>query len=70
MNARARCKLRRKLLRAEQRQQEIRLGRKIETSLLNCSEKVVKAITLPTPKSTMRYCGSVCLPNTYLFSVK
>lgn len=70
MNAKARCKLRRKLRRAEQRKQELMICRKVETGLLNCSETVAKAITMPSTKSDIRYSGSVCLPKTYLFSVK
>lgn len=46
MNVKTRCKLRSKLLRAAQRRHELMPGRTIETSLLNCSEKVAKAIIL------------------------
>lgn len=69
MNAKERCKLIRKLRRAEQRSNEMKLGRKIESTLLNCSEKVAKAMMMPSAKSTEVYSGSVCLPRVYWFKV-
>ena len=66
MNAKSRCKLRRKLRRCEHRSKEIRLGRKIETTLLNCSESVVSAISLPSLRE-QKYNGSRLFQNAYLF---
>lgn len=54
MNAKQRCKLRRLERRSEERNSanaERRLARKITTTLSGCSERTVKALSLPTPRA-------------------
>lgn len=54
MNAKQRCKLRRLERRSEERNSadaERRLARKIATTLSGCSERTVKALSLPTPRA-------------------
>ncbi|WP_423731642.1 hypothetical protein [Hafnia paralvei] len=55
MNAKQRCKLRRLERRSEERNSanaERRLANKIATTLSGCSERTVKALSLPTPRAT------------------
>ena len=54
MNAKKRCKLRRLERRSEERNSanaERRLANKIATTLSGCSERTVKALSLPTPRA-------------------
>ncbi|MBI0277119.1 regulator [Hafnia alvei] len=54
MNAKQRCKLRRLERRSEERNSanaERRLASKIATTLSGCSERTVKALSLPTPRA-------------------
>lgn len=54
MNAKQRCKLRRLERRSEERNSadaERRLANKIGTTLSGCSERTVKALSLPTPRA-------------------
>lgn len=54
MNAKQRCKLRRLERRSEERNSanaERRLANKIATTLSGCSERTVKALSLPTPRA-------------------
>lgn len=54
MNAKQRCKLRRLERRREERNSanaERRLASKIATTLSGCSERTVKALSLPTPRA-------------------
>lgn len=54
MNAIQRCKLRRLERRSEERNSanaERRLANKIATTLSGCSERTVKALSLPTPRA-------------------
>ncbi|WP_279156292.1 hypothetical protein [Obesumbacterium proteus] len=54
MNAKQRCKLRRLERRSEERNSanaERRLASKIDTTLSGCSERTVKALSLPTPRA-------------------
>lgn len=54
MNAKQRCKLRRLERRSEERSSanaERRLANKIATTLSGCSERTVKALSLPTPRA-------------------
>ncbi|WP_336191721.1 hypothetical protein [Hafnia paralvei] len=54
MNAKQRCKLRRLERRSEERNSanaERRLANKISTTLSGCSERTVKALSLPTPRA-------------------
>lgn len=54
MNAKQRCKLRRLERRSEERNSanaERRLANKITTTLSGCSERTVKALSLPTPRA-------------------
>lgn len=54
MNAKQRCKLRRLERRSEERNSanaELRLASKIATTLSGCSERTVKALSLPTPRA-------------------
>ncbi|WP_367376506.1 hypothetical protein [Hafnia alvei] len=54
MNAKQRCKLRRLERRSEERKSanaERRLANKIATTLSGCSERTVKALSLPTPRA-------------------
>lgn len=54
MNAKQRCKLRRLERRSEERNSadaERRLANKIATTLSGCSDRTVKALSLPTPRA-------------------
>ncbi|SCM51399.1 hypothetical protein BN1044_00861 [Hafnia alvei] len=54
MNAKQRCKLRRLERRSEERNSanaERRFANKIATTLSGCSERTVKALSLPTPRA-------------------
>jgi len=54
MNAKQRCKLRRLERRSEERNSanaERRLANKIAATLSGCSERTVKALSLPTPRA-------------------
>lgn len=54
MNAKQRCKLRRLERRSEERNSanaERRLASKIATTLSGCSERTVKALSIPTPRA-------------------
>mgnify|MGYP000417268478 FL=1 len=73
MNAKKRCKLRRLERRSEERNSadaERRLARKIATTLSGCSERTVKALSLPTPvvRGEEEVTGSYCLPEVALYA--
>lgn len=73
MNAKQRCKLRRLERRSEERNSanaERRLARKIATTLSGCSERTVKALSLPTPvvRGEEEVTGSYCLPEVALYA--
>ena len=73
MNAKQRCKLRRLERRSEERNSanaERRLARKIATSLSGCSERTVKALSLPIPvvRGKEEVTGSCCLPQVAIFA--
>lgn len=76
MNARERCKLRRKLLRAAIRAEacrDIRLCKSIATALVG-SERVAKALSLtdykacPRPVRETSEGGAMCLPQVAMFA--
>ena len=72
MNAKQRCKLRRLERRSEERNSanaERRLANKITTTLSGCSERTVKALSLPTPVVRgEEVTGSCCLPQVAIFA--
>ncbi|MDU3158759.1 MAG: transcriptional regulator [Hafnia alvei] len=73
MNAKQRCKLRRLERRSEERNSanaERRLANKIATTLSGCSERTVKALSLPTPvvRGEEEVTGSYCLPQVAIFA--
>ncbi|OCA53911.1 hypothetical protein [Photorhabdus namnaonensis] len=74
MNAKQRCKLRRKNRRMEEQnliEANRKLERKIVTALTGCSTKTLKAISLSaiTQNKTVESFNNRCLHNTFLYSV-
>lgn len=76
MNARERCKLRRKLRRAAERAEatrDIRLSKGVATALVG-NERVAKALSLidykacPRPVHETSEGGAMCLPQVALFA--
>lgn len=75
MNAKQRCKLRRKNRRMEEQkliEADRKLEMKIVTNLSGCSTKTLKAVSLSVIKQnkTIESFNNRCLPNTWLYSVK
>ncbi|MBS9442460.1 transcriptional regulator [Photorhabdus heterorhabditis] len=75
MNAKQRCKLRRKNQRMKEQkliEADRKLERKIVTTLAGCSTKTLKAISLSaiTQNKTVESLNNRCLPNTWLYSVR
>ncbi|WP_072053825.1 transcriptional regulator [Obesumbacterium proteus] len=73
MNAKQRCKLRRLERRSEERNSanaERRLANKISATLSGCSERTVKALSLPTPvvRGEEEVTGSICLPEVAMYN--
>lgn len=76
MNARERCKLRRKLRRAAERAEatrDIRLSKSVATALVG-SERVAKALSMidykacPRPVRETSEGGAMCLPEVAMFA--
>ena len=72
MNAKERCKMRRKLRRASEReesQKDMKLGRNIATSLSGCSSRVLKAtISLPLRSKEQASADNICLADVAIFN--
>ncbi|PKB90943.1 hypothetical protein A8A01_03290 [Ewingella americana] len=83
MNAKERCKMRRKLRRASEReesQKDTKLGKSIATSLSGCSSRVNKAVSLIDYKASPRSLraigierddnktGATCLQDVAIFN--
>lgn len=72
MNAKERCKMRRKLRRASEReesQKDMKLGKSIATSLSGCSSRVLKAtISLPLRCKEQASADNICLADVAIFN--
>ncbi len=72
MNAKERCKMRRKLRRASEReesQKDMKLGKSIATSLSGCSIRVLKAtMSLPLRSKEQASADNICLPQVAIFA--
>jgi len=72
MNAKERCKMRRKLRRASEReesQKDMKLGKSIATSLSGCSSRVLKAtISLPLRSKEQASADNICLADVAIFN--
>ncbi|QXF34307.1 transcriptional regulator [Photorhabdus luminescens] len=74
MNAKQRCKLRRKNRRMKEQKTlkaNRNLERKIVATLTGCSTKILKAVSLSVIKQnkTVESFNNRCLPNSFLYSV-
>ncbi|WP_445496652.1 transcriptional antitermination N peptide [Photorhabdus sp. SF281] len=74
MNAKQRCKLRRKNQRMKEQkliEADRKLERKIVMTLTGCSTKTLKAVSLSaiTQNKTVESFNNRCLPDSYIFSV-
>jgi len=72
MNAKERCKMRRKLRRASEReesQKDMKLGKSIATSLSGCSSRVLKAtMSLPLRSKEQASADNICLADVAIFN--
>ena len=72
MNAKERCKMRRKLRRASEReesQKDMKLGKNIATSLSGCSSRVLKAtMSLPLRSKEQASADNICLADVAIFN--
>lgn len=72
MNAKERCKMRRKLRRASEReesQKDTKLGKSIATSLSGCSSRVFKAtMSLPLHSKEQASADNICLADVAIFN--
>lgn len=72
MNAKERCKMRRKLRRATERedsQKDIKLEKNVALSLSGCSARAYKAtMSLPLRSKEQASSDNICLPDVAIFS--